>query len=508
MLSRIEGFLGLKRMGLAGRLTFWYAAVFALVLLVTSYLIMYGLNYSLYKQAADALSLSISGLHEILENPDEAKLEDFRKGTINSLKRRNKEIPEGELMHDSMGRPYFIYMTFNNMATAPGVIMRVVKESDGKVIYDNAPKYPATEDITAKFISRRTFFGEHIYDVSALDENSRIYVHEEVVEWGGVKYKIWLMRIITVDFQFMEQLRWQLLLANAFLILLALGFCYLQARKALRPLSRIADELQDIEVKQLGKRVTMPETEDEVHSLAVSLNKMLDRLKDGLEREQRFVSDASHELRTPLSIIVGHAGMLRRWGSEDPEMLKEGIETISDEADRMSKLVQRLLDLARADQKRLKLAPELFDMGELVGRVFRELQPVVTEHDFLLKGNEDGYVQADVATIRELLLILLDNARKYTPEGGTITLFGAQEGEEYHFGVRDTGVGISEKDQAHIFDRFFRVDDARTRQTGGAGLGLALAEQLALANGGRIEVESKLGKGTCMHVYLPLLVLE
>jgi len=499
----------IKNLGLAWKLTLSDAVVFLLVLFFTSLIIMSGLYFSTYHQAEVAMKIATNNLHDTLENPDIEMLREMQRVTAKLwLDERKFEPVLEETMEGPRGLPLFTMLLARQGKLPPGLVMRVVRNHDRALVYDTSPMFPKNREIEENLTDSQPFWGTYAYPLAEMPGDVRMFFHRELIDWGMVSYTVYFIYTVPIDHAFMRTLGLGLVLLDLFGVLLAMVLCHRLTRRALQPLQVITSELQKIEIGQMERRVTVPGSRDEIFFLASSVNHMLTRLEQGVNREQRFVSDASHELRTPLSIILGHAGMLCRWGQEDKAMLKEGLETIYDEAGRMSTLVQRLLELARADQKRLKLNPEIVDLGELVENVYREMLPVLSADRLVLQENEAGFVEADVDTIHELLLILLDNARKYTPEGGTISLFSLRENNEMHFGVRDTGEGIAKEDLAHIFERFYRVDNARTRHTGGAGLGLALAQQLAIANGGRLVAESKVGEGTCMHVYMPLLELE
>lgn len=294
-------------------------------------------------------------------------------------------------------------------------------------------------------------------------------------------------------------------------------------RRGLRPLQDLAattsnlnrkggqEELQSltgtldaISPRQLGTRISIDQTQQELQPLAEAINAMLDRIAEGYEYQLRFVSDASHELRTPITVIQGYANLLNRWGKDDPATRQEAIEAIQGEADTMKEMVEQLLLLARGDNEVLLPKFVSTDLKQLAEEVYREMSVVDQSHPFVFRGEEAVPVYADVSLLKQSLRILVDNAMKYTPQGGAITL---QVETVDAFGVcsvSDQGQGIDPEHLPHIFERFYRADQSRTRQTGGTGLGLSIAKQIVERHGGRIEVESKLGEGSEMTVLLPL----
>ena len=228
-------------------------------------------------------------------------------------------------------------------------------------------------------------------------------------------------------------------------------------------------------------------------------------LKAAYEKQRQFAADASHELRTPLAVVMASADLLQNDPSIKSPFLKQVIEDVRDEVKKMTKLVSDLLVVARSDNKALKLKPSKFDMGGVTAQVARLMQPLAEQKQITLVAEKmpKVLVQADEQKIRQLVLILVDNALKYTPEGGKVTVeFRKAEKGRICLAVSDTGIGISKEDQEKVFDRFYRVDKARSREMGGNGLGLAIAQEIVNLHQGRISIQSELGKGTTFLVEL------
>ena len=228
-------------------------------------------------------------------------------------------------------------------------------------------------------------------------------------------------------------------------------------------------------------------------------------LKAAYEKQRQFAADASHELRTPLAVVMASADLLQNDPSIQSPFLKQVIEDVRDEVKKMTKLVSDLLVVARSDNKALKLKPQKFDLAGLIEQTSRLMQPLADQKHITLNtyNLEKTDIQADEQKIRQLILILVDNAVKYTPEGGavTVSLLKAEKGR-VKFAVADTGIGIAPEDQERVFDRFYRVDKARSREMGGNGLGLAIAQEIVNLHKGHIRIESALGKGTTFIVEL------
>lgn len=272
-------------------------------------------------------------------------------------------------------------------------------------------------------------------------------------------------------------------------------------------LQQLAKRLDEITVKSLHGRVALPGGQEELRGLEGSINSMLDRLDRGYQAQARFVSDASHELRTPIAVIQGYANLLSRWGKDDPSVREEAINAIREETEYMSTLVQKLLFLARGDNETQTVKRAPFCLSELAEDVLRETRLLDTGRSIEGEIAPEVYIEGDLGLIKEAMRVLVDNAVKYTPAGGTISLrLAASEGKAL-FSVTDTGPGIPEEEQEKIFERFYRADRSRSRETGGTGLGLPIGRWIAQRHGGSLTVSSAVGLGSRFTLALPLLEL-
>lgn len=241
----------------------------------------------------------------------------------------------------------------------------------------------------------------------------------------------------------------------------------------------------------------------DLQGLETAVNDLLDRMQAAYSQQSRFVSDASHELRTPIAVLKGYADLLERWGKHDPQVRDEAIAAIQAESERMSKLVEQLLFLARGDSGRTQLQLKPLDLAELVKEVWEESQMIDPNHAWVLDAPQPVDYTGDRDMLKQALRILSDNAAKYTPAGGQITLrVFVNEEDRRCLVVRDSGMGIKSEDAAHVFDRFYRSDPARSRQSGGAGLGLAIADWIVTRHEGHLEVYSWEGIGSRFTIVL------
>lgn len=229
----------------------------------------------------------------------------------------------------------------------------------------------------------------------------------------------------------------------------------------------------------------------DLQGLEEAVNDLLDRMQEAYSQQTRFVSDASHELRTPIAVLKGYADLLERWGKDDPQVRDEAIGAIQAEAQRMSRLVEQLLFLARGDSGRTQLRPGPVDLAELAREVWEESRMIDPDHLWQLDAPDPVGCNGDRDMLKQALRILGDNAGKYTPSGKEITIraFFDEQGRPCLV-VRDQGIGIRAEDVPRVFERFYRSDPARTRQSGGAGLGLSIAQWIVTQHGGHMEVYS------------------
>ena len=267
-----------------------------------------------------------------------------------------------------------------------------------------------------------------------------------------------------------------------------------------RPLDDIAKTANQIShADDLSLRVPYSDRTDEIGVLARALNQSLERLDKQFQNQQRLLADVSHELRTPLTAIRGNVDLMDRMGEGDPLSL----ESIRIEVDRMTRLVGDLTLLARADAGGLPLEKKQIELDNLLFEVYRQFSMIEKPVDVSITAVDQVYVMGDPDRLKQLFINLIDNAIKYTPNGGQVDLSLAKLDGWAQFEVRDTGLGIPAEDLPHIFDRFYRVDKGRARTQGGSGLGLSIAKWVAKAHGGDIQVESEVGVGTIFTLRLP-----
>ena len=301
-----------------------------------------------------------------------------------------------------------------------------------------------------------------------------------------------------------DRLGWLLVGFGAFGSAAAFAAAWLLAGRALRPIRSLTTTAGDIaRSRNFSQRVPLAPVEDELRRLGLTFNEMLQSLEIAYQGQQRFVADASHELRAPLTAIQANLELLEQHPDMSSADRGEAVNEASREATRLGRLVAELLALARADAG-IAVRPRPVDLDRLALEAVQEARHLRDGPRIEIEKLESARLSGDPDRLKELLLILLDNAVKYTPKQGLITFRLERNGACARVAVHDTGIGIRAEDLPHVFERFYRADPARSTDPGGSGLGLAIARWIAERHGGSIAIVSEPGKGTEATVSLPL----
>lgn len=329
-----------------------------------------------------------------------------------------------------------------------------------------------------------------------------------------------LLRIITIPMRDTQQLIQIGIVVNKdstlnifLLILMALG-CFaiigswfggrFMAKKALKPIGHMIKELQNIETEHLKKRLPLHPAKDEINALSEVINEMLSRLENSFNQTRQFTADASHELRTPIAIMK--AGIEVALSKErDVRGYQQVLANTLEDLSRLSKIIENLFILAKADAGRYELHTEQMNLSPVITEIVEQLKLIAEPKNIFVSTEkmEDAFIEGDELLIRMLLLNLIDNAVKYTHPHGTIKLSLCKDNGWAKIAILDNGIGISQEDITHIFDRFYRANKARTSDHDGGGLGLSICQWIVKSHQGTITVESELQKGSAFTVILP-----
>ncbi len=297
---------------------------------------------------------------------------------------------------------------------------------------------------------------------------------------------------------FLSQLKGTSIALIIIAIVVFAGLVAITSSLLLNPIRKITKGIDKITSENLSERLEVADTQDELMELTKRINNMLQDIEMTFARQENFVADASHELKTPISVISGYTNLLRRWGTSDPDMVAEAIGAINRECIYMTKIVEQMLLLAKIGK--IMTQNSLFDINDVLTEMIDGYKLVKNTHNLTYKGQKGIILKTDKNMIVELVRSIVDNAYKYTPEGGTIKVTANMAGQALRISISDNGCGINANDLPHIFDRFYRCDKVRERQTGSSGLGLTIAKSIVDNLGGRISVKSKVGKGTSFTI--------
>jgi heavy metal sensor kinase len=460
----------MKRLSIGMRLTLWYVVIFALAQTVFGFGMWILLRHHLYDLVDDGLEDQTQDLKNFMQ----AQKKDA------SIAKLQEEVNETYTLEHS-GDYLELY------ADEGALIYRSTFLQNHQVILPaNDAKHGIFRNLR---IGRRHFR----FTLQRFEANNHAYTATMGIPTNDV--------VETLDL-FQSYL---LMLAPA-LFLVAAGGGYWLSRRALAPVDSLVQTARVISGANLDNRLPKLETGDELQRLSDTLNEMLDRIETAFLRITQFTADASHELRTPVSLIRTEAELaLRR--SRDETEYKESLRHILLEAERTTGLIEQLLAMARADSGRETLHMQPLNLAQTLRRIVDDWRQVAAIRGLEFSADivEDARVLGDETALRRLVEILLDNAFKYSASPGSVHLSSEKRGECAVLTVQDSGVGIPPEEQEKIFERFYRVDKTRSREQGGAGLGLAIARWIVTQHRGSITVKSQTGRGATFRVELPAI---
>jgi len=452
------------------RFTIWYLLVLAVLLIALSAGVYFSLSQSLYRSLDRSLELRSTQLRSI-----PTILESIRQGEF----------------QEQLGEIIILYFYTGNQlveVSAPGISISLTHEFISEAIAGSS-----------SFATTQTAEGERVrllaipVELSIPGPLSGTQSAALVIARSTRQIDNALARLVRT-----------FTIAVPLALALAAGGGIFLARRALQPVDKIAQTAREIEEGDLSRRINV-NTKDELGRLAATLNEMIGRLEKAFQRQKQFTSDASHELRAPLAVIEAESSLALQ--KERPSSdYRRSLEIISQESKQMSSLIDQLLTLARADAGKEQWNFTEVNLGKLINNLSTDVEILCQEKglSFQLGQTQDLVVKGDEARLRELFMNLLDNAIRYTPSPGTVSVSFRREEQMAVVAITDTGVGIPAEDIPFIFERFYRVDKSRSRAEGGSGLGLAICKHIVEAHGGKIEAESQVGVGSTFSVWLPL----
>lgn len=473
------------------RLTLWYTGVLALVIVV-----LCGVAYFIFwRSAVRRTDLNLVELSNSFLVTLHAELEDQTGPDV--FLAASKEAIEEHHFRDT------VY---------------VIVDEAGKVILSSQEALPPNASAKA---ARRQILSSASFQrfLAASLQSDRIFGHIAVTEAGyrafaqrfsgkGRTYTLIIVQSLHSQEEMMEEAATVFAWLIPIAILLASGGGYFLARKSLAPVVAMSSQAGRIGAENLHERLAIQNEKDELGQLARSFNRLLDRLGESFDRQRRFMADASHELRTPVAILRGESEVALSQQARSPEEYRESLGVMHHEAERLTRIVEDLFTLTRADAGQYPLKPSDFYLDELVAECVHSARTLAQAKKISLTfdGAPESPIHADESLVRRMFLNLLDNAIKYTPDFGSVTVSCQRNGNEYAVNIADTGSGIPQDLRPRIFERFFRADKARSHlqnDGGGAGLGLAISRWIAEAHHGRLELTRSDSTGSTFSAYLP-----
>jgi signal transduction histidine kinase len=340
------------------------------------------------------------------------------------------------------------------------------------------------------------------FEIRRVEQVRYLYVDVPILTPQGQVGTLEICRLLRRWNDYMDVFTSALVATSVGAFVLSVIGSYFYSRFLVQPIRHLASTMQLIQQSGTFRKLdeAFVSTRDELGELGITFNAMIARLEELVRKQRRFVIDASHELRTPLTIIESYASLLKRWGASDPDVREEAVEAIASEAQRLKGLVRSLMQLAGSGEEE-PLNRQRVNLTELV-RSAASAMEVGYQRTVAVEARQGPiHISGDPEKLKQLLLILLDNAIKYSSKPVRVRL--AAEADGARIAVIDRGVGIPEDELRHVFDRFYRVDQARGRKTGGFGLGLAIAKSIVTRHGGTIGIASRVGAGTTLTVFLP-----
>jgi len=449
-----------KTSKISHRLTITYAMLFFVALALVNFATLFSINYYVNQTAVQQLQL----VDQVI---------------INDIKSLN-DIPKMDLKEFS----------------------QIADNVDVSLIYNNRIIYNTGEQYNLQGTGSKAV-GKVV--TAKLGENKIIFLNDMLTLNDGARITIQVVKDMDNEEKFIHALAGIMLFIDGFVFLLAIIVGYLISRKALSPIDKITNQAKQISASDLSARIHIDGPDDELKRLSYTFNDLIARIQCSYEKQNRFTLDASHELATPLAVIKGYIDVLDRWGKDDREVLNESISSIKVELTNMTSLLDMLLFLSKGDNEIYKMEKTKFWMNDLIIEVVKESNLVDEKHSIVCSEYPEFQIEGDRRLIKQMLRAIVDNSIKYSPEDTKINIEYSASEYKAVIVVSDEGIGIPKEDLPHIFDRFYRVDKARSRSIGGAGLGLSLAKWIVDIYKGSIEADSEIEKGTKMMIKLPIV---
>lgn len=464
-------------------LTLWFTLLVSALLFISNLIVLYAVKEYLYNQKVDEIKERVVQVEKV----------------INALALDKKESKEKFDVKD----PELLLYTLTDQHTSlyEGAYLQVTSLDNN--IFSKSPTLEKSE----LPILKDGTIGILTLDLPTKKGkiSTKILYYSTVLDFENVLLaKLQIGLPLAKNDKLVSELLFFRFIEISIAILISVLFGIFLSKRALSPMVRITDEVNSMEGKNLLKLLdTKNLANDEIGNLAKTFNSLLSRISEAFKFQERFVSDASHELRSPLTTIKGYAQLIAKRGNEKPEIVKEGLEVITKEVERLERMVNDMLTLAKTGRNSTDFRK--VDIIALLNSLFEQLHKIHTnlKIDY---SNERIFVKADEDSLKRVFINLIDNALRATEKTGFVKISWQIKDNYILINISDNGIGMDKEHLEHIFERFYRVDSSREREKGGSGLGLALVKDITLMHNGQVFVESKNGEGSTFTVKLPIFV--
>jgi heavy metal sensor kinase len=480
------------------RLTFWYTLLVIATLLAFAWVSYVATRATLTSNLDISLGNEVRWVREFIQ-PQASKVKPSRRSIDALLRGRPHQVqaPADSTVRDSTGQEAdeIWNRIFEHTLLSPKKTYIQVADRKGSIIYRSYSLGPDSLiiadsiGVNQTLLTTASLHGEEVRTAVTRDRNFTILVGYPLEELQDALENLYSIFLILIPVA---------------MLLSILGGWYL-ANKSLKPVMDVTRRAQRITAENLDQTIPVRNPNDELGRLTTTINEMIRRLHDSFAQIRQFSADASHELRTPLTIMRGELELALR-SPQTPEDYRTVLASALEESLRLTAIIDNLLLLARADQGTYDTNFTEVDLAALAAELYDDSE-VLAEPKHIhvtLEQAEPVTIVGDRVRLRQLFLNLIDNAIKYTPEGGSVRMTVDRRNGTARFRVADTGIGIPEEEMGKVFDRFYRVDKARSREMGGSGLGLSIAKWIAELHRGSIRVESEVDRGSTFTVELPL----
>ena len=449
------------------KITLTYTACFILLLMIINAVMYFGVFYALYRPANRSLKYSMESVRTLMDT----LAKDTHSFNPNSIRE----------------------------PLVAGVVLRVIDDF-GNILIDTDKNYISNETFNKNILKDPSILADDDMDVSEIG-GSLVYRAKSDYTFEGEHVTLYFFRTITSEKFLLDDLENIMLILDVIGIILALAAGNFVSRKILKPIKIMTDHAKEIAFGRMNGRIEIPASNDELTELAKTFNDMLDRIQDGIDKQQKFVIDASHALINPATAIFGNTDILKKYGFDDKEIFDEMTDSISESVRGMESIIQNLFFIARIDQNRQNFNPTNLNFSYLIQRAVELKQIVAPNYEIEIIQNDDAKTFGDEDLILQMLEKILDNAVKYSPNNKKITVISKVDGENILVSIADKGVGIEQENLEKIFERFFRVGTVEDVE--GGGLGLTIARWIADNHKIKIKIESEFGKGTTFNLIIP-----